>query len=88
MAIEFHPSKSAADVAAGRPGFEAVEEFDWTAAFVVRDDRFDYGEDRFIALGPINGVLHSVVFTPRGTNIRVISLRIASRKERRRYAGF
>lgn len=86
MAIIFDPKKSAANAAARGLSFEQVEDFDWSSALVVEDVRFTYPERRFQALGDLGGVLHMVVFAVIGDDIRVISLRRASRKERASYA--
>lgn len=64
--------------------FAAVETFDWESALVGRSDRG--GEVRYVAVGYIDVRLYCLVFTERGTRIRVISLRCASRGEERRYA--
>jgi uncharacterized protein len=45
------------------------------------DEREDYGEERSILLGRISGQLLYVVYTERGTNIRIISARRATRHE-------
>jgi uncharacterized DUF497 family protein len=47
----------------------------------------DYGETRYRAYGYIDGVAHSLVFTLRGSDVRVISLRRAHKKEMKRYAS-
>jgi uncharacterized DUF497 family protein len=52
--------------------------------FVVEDNRFDYGETRFVAIGNIGYTAYTMAFTPRGRNVRIISLRLASREERKR----
>jgi uncharacterized DUF497 family protein len=50
------------------------------------DEREDYGEDRWIAIGLLKGIVVVIVFTERGENtIRVISLRKALKDERNRY---
>ncbi len=36
------------------------------------DDRYDYGEKRFISLGLVDGDPYTVVYTMRGENIRLI----------------
>ena len=46
-----------------------------------KDNRYDYGEDRFIAIGETQGVILTVVFTYRGDIIRLISTRTATRYE-------
>jgi hypothetical protein len=49
------------------------------------DDRFDYGERRFCAIGEADDGLILVVYTLRGETRRIISARRASRRERRRW---
>ena len=50
------------------------------------DDREEYGELRWIALGRVDGEVYRVVFTQRGENlIRLISAQKASRDEREIY---
>jgi uncharacterized protein len=66
--------------------FELVDAFEWETARIVTDERHVYGEPRLIAIGFIRGRLHVLVFTRRGNEIRVISLRKANRREVRRYA--
>lgn len=53
---------------------------------IIRDDRFDYGEDRFRAYGYLDGKPYCLVFTFRDGLRRPISLRRAHAKEMRRYA--
>ncbi len=48
------------------------------------DFEYRMGEDRYIAIGMGGDVLF-VVFTGRGENIRLISARLATEKERRLY---
>ena len=50
------------------------------------DDREDYGEIRFIALGRTDANVYRVVFTWRAKNlVRIISAQKASRDERKIY---
>lgn len=49
------------------------------------DNRYDYGEDRFITIGEINGQILTVVYTYRGDVIRLISARKAYTNERNIY---
>jgi uncharacterized DUF497 family protein len=56
-------------------------DLDWGAAFILKDDRRDYGEDRYRVLGKIGERLYAVVFTPKEDEIRVISFRRANRRE-------
>lgn len=50
------------------------------------DDREDYGEDRWIGIGSLDGRVVVIVYTePDENTIRVISLRKALSHEQRRY---
>ena len=49
------------------------------------DDRFDYGEDRYITVGTLDGRMVVMVWTPRGAACRVISMRKANDREQARY---
>ena len=74
MKVEFDPEERKEYLGPGR-SFELV----------VRDDRREYGEVRFRAVGRLREEIATMVFTMRDDTLRVISLRIASRKERRQY---
>ena len=49
------------------------------------DTRGDYGEDRWIALGRVHGVISVLVYTERGEKLRPISLRKATAAEQLAY---
>jgi len=49
------------------------------------DARRDYGEARVRAMGEANGIVLHVVFTDRGDKRRIISARVANRKERNQW---
>jgi uncharacterized protein len=55
------------------------------ALLVEHDQRWDYGEERFRALGVIDGRVFVVVFTRRLRAIRIISARRANGREVKRY---
>jgi uncharacterized DUF497 family protein len=65
--------------------FDAVFAFDWENALIADRTRRDDGERRVAALGLYSGKIHTVVFTKRDRNIRIISLRRSNRKEERAY---
>ncbi|VAV87719.1 hypothetical protein MNBD_ALPHA02-953 [hydrothermal vent metagenome] len=67
--------------------FSIVHDFDFATAVIFADDRKDYGEIRYKAYNMIAGVLYNVVFTLRGQNLRIISIRRVHEKEGKRY-GF
>ncbi|MDR2594148.1 MAG: BrnT family toxin [Fibromonadaceae bacterium] len=72
----------------GLPLPEGIEVFFDKARVIFEDRRFNYGEKRYIAIGKVNGRVLSVCFTYRRfLKIRLISVRIAGRKERRLYYG-
>jgi uncharacterized protein len=53
---------------------------------VLEDDRYDYGEVRFLAFGLLAGRLIAVAYTERGEDvIRLISARKASKYETKQY---
>lgn len=49
------------------------------------DDREDYGEERYVIVGMVEGRVLCVVYTLRNGAIRIISARGAEPHERRRY---
>jgi len=85
MGISYDPEKCARNVRERRLSFDLVREFEWSTAFVLEDVRRDYGETRYQALGEIDGRVYMLVFTPRGGDVHVISLRKANRREINRY---
>ena len=67
-----------------RRGFEfayAVRAFFDPQRIVVEDTRRDFGEDRHRLPGMINGQAYAVVYTMRGSAVRIISARTANPKE-------
>lgn len=53
---------------------------------VLADNRRDYGENRSIAVGHISNRIMIVVFTQRSAGvIRIISIRKANSREKKRY---
>jgi uncharacterized DUF497 family protein len=55
------------------------------AIFEFTDDRFDYGEERITTVGFLEGRMVVVVWTARGDDRHIISMRHAHAKEQRRY---
>jgi hypothetical protein len=49
--------------------------------FTYEDDRFEYGEQRFVTLGFLSGVAVSIVHTETHDEIHVISFRKATTSE-------
>jgi uncharacterized DUF497 family protein len=85
MGVAFDPEKDARNIAKHGISLVQAEEMDMAAALVREDDRFDYGETRYVAFGEIDDTLHCLVFTFRGSRVRAISLRKANNRENSRY---
>ena len=65
--------------------FADMAVFDWSNAITITDDRFEYGEVRFVSMGTIRGRLHVCAWCWRGDAVRIISLRKANENELRKY---
>jgi uncharacterized protein len=87
--IEFDPAKDATNRAKHGVSLLAATSFDWDTALEREDDRFDYGEVRFAAIGQIESRLYVIVFTEGSDDdaVRIISLRFAEKHERSYYYG-
>jgi uncharacterized DUF497 family protein len=56
--IEFDPVKDQINLLKHGVSLAAAAEMDVERAIVIEDERFDYGEARFVAYAPIGGQLH------------------------------
>jgi uncharacterized DUF497 family protein len=83
--ITYDPAKNAANIERRNLPFDRVAELDWHSAVILEDVREDYGERRYRVFGYIKERLYSIVFTPRGGAVHVISFRKANRREVKRY---
>ena len=82
MEFEWDDAKSNACFA--RRGFDfayAVRAFFDPQRIVAQDTRRDYGENRYRLIGVFDGRAYVVVYTVRGSAVRIISARKAKRKE-------
>ncbi len=86
MKIEFDPRKDESNLAKHGISLALARSLPWDLAFIWEDRRFDYGEARYCAFIPFLERLFAATFTRRGDVFRVISLRSANERERRRYA--
>ncbi len=78
-------AKNAANKSKHGLSFEVVEDFPWEASVIVDRSRHADGEERHAAIGMLYGKLHTVIFTWREDDIRIISLRRANAKEEKAY---
>ena len=85
MKYEWDENKRAANLAKHDVDFIDAENFDWSSATETIDDRFNYSEVRWTALGFIGIRLYVLTYAVRGENIRLISLRKANKREREYY---
>ena len=87
MQITFDPAKDAANVAKHGVSLALAVNLEWSWLLAAPDIRRDYGETRMLGYAPLGTRVYCVVFTDRGDERRVISLRKANRKEVKRYAS-
>lgn len=59
--------------------------FDWDNALTIEDIDSDSGELRFVSIGYLSDKIVVVVWCYRDYAIRIISMRKATRKEKKRY---
>jgi uncharacterized DUF497 family protein len=81
----FDSRKDAANIVKHGVSLAKAKEFDWKNAYYETDDRRDYGEHRVIATGLLSGRIHVMIFTQRMSVYRIISLRKANARERKKY---
>ena len=55
------------------------------ATFTFEDDRFTYGEQRFITLGLLRDAAVVIAHTERNDEVRIISMRKATKYEQKIY---
>jgi uncharacterized protein len=82
---EWDEAKRAANLAEHGVDFRDIARFDWAAASAGPDLRRPYGEKRMLAFGPLDGRIHAVAFTLRGSICRIISLGKANHREQAAY---
>ena len=85
MLIEFDAAKRADTLSARDLDMARAGEVFAGATLTVEDDRRDYGEDRFITIGFLDGAMVVLVWTPRDGAQRIISMRKANERERALY---
>ena len=83
MHITFDPHKRHLTLMRRGLDMADAEEVFESEILSLADDRKDYGEERFISVGYLNGRMVVMVWTPRGENRRIISLRKANAREQR-----
>lgn len=88
MKFEWADEKARRNKAKHGVSFELAEIFDFDNAMIFEDATEDYDEERFVGIGFVGNKIHQIVYTPRSGNIRVISLRRATKEEIRCYVEY
>jgi len=83
--FEWDETKRLANIKIHAIDFVDLEVLFEGATVTVLDDRFDYGEERFVTLGLLNAVALVVIHTENDEVIRIISARKATKYEERNY---
>ncbi|HEY8949927.1 MAG TPA: BrnT family toxin [Rhizomicrobium sp.] len=85
MIFEWDSAKSAKNLRErGLPFDIGMAVFD-NPTMETPDTRYNYGEARIKAVGIVRGIVLVCVYNDRGETRRIISLRVANRKERNAY---
>ena len=85
MNFEWDEAKRQTNLHKHRLDFAEAEIVFAGATFTFTDERFEYGEDRFVTLGLLRGLVVVLAHTERAAVMRVISIRKATRNEQRLY---
>lgn len=82
MEFEWDDNKHQANLRERGLGFDVAARIFNGPVTECEDRRRDYGERRIIAQGSVEGRQIIVVYTLRGERIRIISARVANKRER------
>ena len=85
MEFTWSEAKRAANIKAHGIDFVDAPRVFEGVTYTFEDDRFSYGEQRFVTLGLLAGVPVSNVHTETEHEIRIISFRKASKRETQIY---
>ena len=87
MKIEFDPAKRLRTLEQRALDMDQASQVFSGMKLTIVDDRKDYGEPRWITFGFLNARMVVVVWTNRGDNLRIISMRKANDKEQKIFRG-
>ena len=93
MEIEFDPEKRERVLRIRGLDLAEAAELLSSECFTEADDRFDYGEQRWVSYGVLGGEVVACVWVDQGEDrVRIVTMRKANRNEQERYfryvAGF
>ncbi len=87
MKLSFDPAKRLTTLAARGLDFLDAQQVFVGDRLEMVDDRFDYGEERLLTIGLLAGRMVVVIWTRRGDERRIISMRKANDREQALYTG-
>ena len=86
MRYSFDPVKRATNLRKhGLDLADARQIIEGAFSVTIEDQRYDYGEERFMTLGPLGGRLVVVITAESDDDVRVISMREATCDEKEGY---
>jgi uncharacterized protein len=83
--ISYDPAKRERTLAKRGLDFEDAGKVFAGATMDVRDDRRDYGEERWQSYGLLDGRLVMLAWTPRGNRRHIISMRKCNEREKEKF---
>ena len=82
MHYRYDPAKRLSNLSTHKLDFnDAKQVIESGQTVTFEDRRFDYGEERFVTLGPLHDQLVVIVTAESSTDIRIISMRKATKHE-------
>ena len=85
MKFEWDAAKNAANATKHAVSFDVATRIFDGPVLEGPDERYDYGEERIVAIGMLDDVEVTVVYTVRGEARRIISARRSHHRERKAY---
>ena len=85
MEFTWSEAKCATNIKAHGLDFADAQSVFEGMTYTFEDDRFSYGEQRFVTLGLLAGITVSAVHTESENEIRIISFRKATKRESQIY---
>lgn len=84
--VTFAPAKDAENITKHGISLSRAEDFDMDTALFRPEDSQDYGEERWKVIGWLDALVYTLILVFEPMTIRAISLRKATREERKEYA--
>ena len=85
MRFAWDEAKREANIRKHGIDFVGIEELFEGYTITIEDDRFNYGEQRFVTFGMLEGRVVAVAHTESADVIRIISIRKATRRDEESY---